>query len=170
MKTKYLLSILISTLLLTSCGYTEITREDYCSEVVLASDNKDVNKISSYKYEINFKADNDNDLIIIDVFTTYDRDKGSFTRTIDKTINGVKSLSKESIISTDEKVIYEIDGEVNTFEKESDVGNLEYKEYSNAYVDYLFSNHVVDNNLSPWFSMLRGGYLTSKYVTAFKAL
>ena len=150
MSAKKLLPIILSPLLLTSCGYVEMTKEEFGLAIGEIIESNDPNKIKDYKYEIHIKGNKGDSVISYDSFTSYDRKSDVFTNSFVMKFDSNKYESKTVVITTPEYCIYEKNGEKKTYYSDGSANEkIQYEEYSTYYQDYLKGNTEIDYVFSP---------------------
>ena len=138
MSTKKLLPIILSPLLLTSCGYVEMTKEEFGLAIGEIIESNDPNKIKDYKYEIHIKGNKGDSVISYDSYTSYDRKNDVFTNSFVMNFDSNKYESKTVVTTTPEYCICEKDGEKETYYSDGSANEkIQYEEYSTYYQDYL---------------------------------
>lgn len=156
--------LFIQTLLLSSCGSTPITFDEYKEKVlnVRQDFNYDNFSLSSYEYKLNGSSKNQD--ITFSYLCSYDKDSLKIDYTI--TEKSVKKSSLTTFEFLDTSVIHIVDGNTNTYSQESNYNGWEY--FSKIWIEYFTYNCFTDLLLSPGYMLLHGSYNLIDDLESFK--
>ena len=146
--------LFVQTILLSSCGSTPITFDEYKEKVLNVRQyfNYDYFALSSYEYKLNGSSKNQD--ITFSYLCSYDKDSLKIDYTI--TEKSVKKSSLTTFEFLDTSVRHTVDGVTNIYSQESNYNEWEY--FSKIWIDYFTYNSFTDLLLSPGYMLLHGSY------------
>lgn len=141
--------ILCSLITLTSCGYTEMTKDEYLSEIEKVREETDISKIDKYSYTITVNATKDDIKSSLVYVCKYDKKARKCSLEMDIDDNGEKTNQNREV------VIYEdhIDLTYNGFKSLIYKSESSYNMYSSWPYLFIRGNSCTDYTFSPWYAL-----------------